>query len=90
MDLGLRDRVAVVTGGTSGIGRATARTLLEEGASVALCGRNVERLESVRRSFADAFGETRVLAQACDVTRPGDVASFATAVGEWRGCWTCS
>ena len=39
MDLGLRDRVCVVTGSTEGIGRETARLLAEEGARVATCGR---------------------------------------------------
>ena len=39
MDLGLRDRVCVVTGSTAGIGRETARLLAEEGARVVTCGR---------------------------------------------------
>ena len=39
MDLGLRDRVCVVTGSTAGIGRETARLLVEEGARVITCGR---------------------------------------------------
>jgi NAD(P)-dependent dehydrogenase (short-subunit alcohol dehydrogenase family) len=39
MDLGLRDRLCLVTGSTSGIGRETARLLVEEGARVATCAR---------------------------------------------------
>jgi 3-oxoacyl-[acyl-carrier protein] reductase len=42
VDLGLRDRVCVVTGSTEGIGRETARLLAEEGARVATCGRREE------------------------------------------------
>jgi len=49
MDLGLSGRVAVVTGGSSGIGLATAQVLLAEGADVALCGRSPERLSAAGR-----------------------------------------
>ena len=42
MDLGLKDRVCVVTGSTAGIGKETARLLAEEGARVVTCGRSVE------------------------------------------------
>jgi NAD(P)-dependent dehydrogenase (short-subunit alcohol dehydrogenase family) len=40
VDLGLRDRACVVTGSTGGIGLATARLLVDEGARVVTCGRN--------------------------------------------------
>ena len=43
---GLEDRVAVVTGGSSGIGLATARILLQAGARVAICGRDASRLDT--------------------------------------------
>ena len=55
MDLGLTDKPVVVTGGSSGIGLATARLLLEEGARVAICARGAERLEKGRVS---TFAET--------------------------------
>ncbi|HZC99580.1 MAG TPA: SDR family oxidoreductase [Actinomycetes bacterium] len=54
MDLKLKGRVALVTGGGSGIGAAIAHALVEEGAAVAICGRQVEPLEEVAASLRDA------------------------------------
>lgn len=75
----------VVTGGSSGIGLATARLLLEEGAQVAICARGAERLESVAKEFAKTFGADRVLAQAVDVLDEGDMTAFAKAVSDRFG-----
>lgn len=52
-------RVAVVTGGGSGIGRCTAHELASLGARVALIGRKPEKLETVREEIAQAGGEAR-------------------------------
>src|SRR5438093_668096 len=57
MDLGLQDRVAVVTGGSSGIGLATARQLLAEGALVAICGRDEARLAAAQSLVKSLAGE---------------------------------
>lgn len=84
MDLGLAGKVVVVTGGTSGIGLAAARCFLDEGADVAICGRDAGRLEEARRTLSSA-GTQRVLAQTCNVTKAEDVAAFAEAVRAWRG-----
>jgi 3-oxoacyl-[acyl-carrier protein] reductase len=56
MDLGLRDRVCLVTGSTSGIGFETARLLVEEGARVVVTGRDPERVEQAREESNAAFG----------------------------------
>jgi len=53
----LADRVIVLTGGTSGIGRAAARRLAERGATVAAVGRDEERGRSLEAATADASGE---------------------------------
>ena len=85
MDLALTGRVAIVTGGTSGIGLACVRAFLEEGADVAFCGRNPGRLSDVLKSLSAEFDPSRLLPAVCDVTQKDDVADFATAVSVWRG-----
>lgn len=65
VNLGLRDRVCVVTGSSGGIGLATARLLGEEGARVVVSGRDSERVEAARR---EAHAE---LAVVCDLSEPG-------------------
>lgn len=87
MDLGLKDKVAVVTGGTSGIGLQTAQLLLEEGCKVAFCARNEERIANVEQRVVEQFGDNRVLAMACSVLDADAMNSFADAVGEkFGGC----
>jgi NAD(P)-dependent dehydrogenase (short-subunit alcohol dehydrogenase family) len=56
MDLGLRDRVCVVTGSTGGIGLATAQLLAAEGARVVVCGRDTGRVERARVEAGAALG----------------------------------
>lgn len=85
MDLELRDKVAVITGGTWGIGLATARVFLQEGAFVAICGRNEPRLADAKSSLAGNEDPTRLLAMRCDVLNKSEVGAFAGAVEQWRG-----
>src|SRR5204863_9247320 len=63
MDLGLRDRVCLVTGSTGGIGLATARLLAAEGARVVVCGRDADRVERARADAGAAHGVTVDLAE---------------------------
>ena len=56
MDLGLRDRVCVVTGSTGGIGLATARLLAAEGARVVVTGRDRGRVDEARRATGAEAG----------------------------------
>ena len=67
-------RTAVVTGASSGIGAATARTLAARGFAVACAARRIDRLHTL----ADEIGATAV---ECDVTRAESVAALAEAVG---------
>lgn len=87
MDLGYDGSVAVVTGGSSGIGLATVRVLLREGAKVALCARNEGRLESVAELLRRDHGEARVLARPLSVLDEAAVGAFADAVkARWGRC----
>ena len=80
MDFGLKDRVAVVTGGSSGIGFATVEMLLGEGARVAFCGRDSERLESAAAGLAGRHQGERILASVCDVLDKDQVEAFRVEV----------
>jgi 3-oxoacyl-[acyl-carrier protein] reductase len=71
MDLRLRDRVAVVTGSSRGIGRAIALGFAAEGCRVVLCARGEERLRETEGEVRALGVDT--LAVAADVTRPEDV-----------------
>lgn len=83
MDMLLRDRVVLVTGGSSGVGLATLSLLNAEGALLATCARNGERLASV---LSDAgIPDDRVLAQACDVREKPAVQSLMAAILERFG-----
>jgi NAD(P)-dependent dehydrogenase (short-subunit alcohol dehydrogenase family) len=79
MDLGLKGLRAVVTGGSSGIGLATVRLLLDEGCRVALCGRDKERLERAAAPLRRQYGQA-VLAESCDVLDKGAVEKFRDTV----------
>jgi 3-oxoacyl-[acyl-carrier protein] reductase len=71
MELGLRNKVAVVTGGSVGIGLAIAEGLAAEGVHLALAARAAERLHDETRRIAGQYG-VRVEGIACDVaTREG-------------------
>ncbi|MBM3607201.1 MAG: SDR family oxidoreductase [Alphaproteobacteria bacterium] len=85
MDLGLSGRIAVITGGTSGIGLACAETFLAEGASVAICGRDNARLAQATGQLEKKAARGNVLAFRCDVTKQDDVTAFARTVEDWRG-----
>ena len=78
MELGLTGKVAVITGSTEGIGRATAFKLAREGAKVAICGRRAElvatTLEELKRAGGDALG------MAADISRAADIERFIDAV----------
>jgi NAD(P)-dependent dehydrogenase (short-subunit alcohol dehydrogenase family) len=79
MNLELAGRVAVVTGGTSGIGLATVRRLLDEGASVAFCARDRARVDAVAAELAQTAGE-RVFGVVADILDAAQIDAFRDAV----------
>jgi NAD(P)-dependent dehydrogenase (short-subunit alcohol dehydrogenase family) len=79
MDLQLTDKVAVVTGGSVGIGLAIARGLAAEGAHLVLCARDTDRLAAVTSQIKTDFG-VRVTAVPADVATPDGTARLADAV----------
>ncbi len=76
MDLGLTGKRAIVTGSTKGIGRAIAETLLDEGASVAICARDAD---GVTAAVSELGGRGTVWGQAVDA---GDSASLRAFIAD--------
>lgn len=84
MDLGLEGKVALVTGGSMGIGEALVHSFTREGAKVAVCARGQERLEAVARE-ASARSGAEVLPVVADLTKPDDITHFVTTAAEHFG-----
>ena len=79
----LRDRVALVTGASSGIGRATAELFAQHGARVALLSRSEDELADVAESIRSGSGEALVLT--ADIAKPDDVKAAIEKLDETWG-----
>jgi len=79
----LAGKVAIVTGASAGIGRATARMLAGAGAAVVLAARRADRLHGLAHEIAEAGGQA--LAVACDVTIPAQVESVVATATDAYG-----
>jgi 3-oxoacyl-[acyl-carrier protein] reductase len=84
MDLGIKGRSAIVTGGSRGIGRETARQFLEEGARVTICGRTAETVNRTRDELAKATGG-EIQAVVADMTNEADIARLVEAAKQRYG-----
>src|SRR5688572_29296537 len=76
----LDGQVAIITGGTRGIGRATAELFAAHGATLALCSRIQEALDVAAKQIGAAHG-TKILARSADILDPAAMADFVQQVG---------
>jgi 3-oxoacyl-[acyl-carrier protein] reductase len=84
MNLGLKDRVALVAASSQGIGLATAEAFAAEGCRVAMCARNQQTLHAAADNIRKQYG-VEVLAEAFDVTDAGSVSRFVAATAQKFG-----
>jgi len=84
MNLGLKDRVALVAASSQGIGLAAAEAFAAEGCRVAMCARNQQTLQAAASKIKKQYS-VNVLAEAFDVTDAGSVSRFVAAVAKEFG-----
>ena len=85
MKLSLEGKIAIVTGGSKGIGRATAWALAEEGVNVAICARGMKDLENTADEIRSKTGQ-KILAVQADTGKPDDIKKLVTTtVAEFGG-----
>jgi 3-oxoacyl-[acyl-carrier protein] reductase len=84
MDLGLKDRVALVAASSRGIGRATAEAFAAEGCRVAMCARDEQTLQAASEKIRTQYN-VEVFAQPLDVTNAANVSRFVAAVADQFG-----
>ncbi|MCI0903520.1 MAG: SDR family NAD(P)-dependent oxidoreductase, partial [Chloroflexi bacterium] len=85
MNLSLEGKIAIVTGGSKGIGRATALALAQEGVDVAICARGMDDLEDAASEIRAETGR-KVLAVQADMGDPDDIKNLvATTVAALGG-----
>jgi len=86
VDLGLTDKIAIVTGSSRGLGLASARALAAEGCRVCLCARTPDPLEAARKTVSAAAGsDSRVLAVSADLSTADGVAMVVDRTVELFG-----
>ncbi len=75
MDLGLQGKVAIINGGSKGIGRASAILLAEEGCEIGICARNQDGMDDAAKEIGDKTGK-KVLTVQADTNQEADARNF--------------
>lgn len=84
MDLGLKDKVALVAAASKGLGKAVAMGLAREGAKVAICARGEETMKATAQEIEAATG-SEVLAIRADLTKPSDIKHLVETTAQHFG-----
>jgi NAD(P)-dependent dehydrogenase (short-subunit alcohol dehydrogenase family) len=84
MDLGLKDKIAVITGGSVGIGLAVAEGLAQEGVHLALCARDEARVVDKAKEISQRWG-VKAIGVKADVSRAEDIFQFVNTLEEQFG-----
>jgi NAD(P)-dependent dehydrogenase (short-subunit alcohol dehydrogenase family) len=84
MDLQLKGKTALITGGSEGIGRAIAMVLANEGVDIAICARRKEPLEAAAGEISKATGR-KVVPITADLTKDADAANFVKSAAQALG-----
>jgi len=79
MDLGIKNKVAVVTGGSKGLGKAVSFSLAQEGAKLAICSRDEKVLNEVKNEIEESY-KTEIFVYPCDLRLKEDVLKFKDEV----------
>ena len=85
MDLGIKDRTAIITGADSGIGKETAKLLLAEGVKVLLTDIEEDDLNKVKKELSETYPQATIHAMVCDITDNDAVIDMADKIKEHHG-----
>ena len=85
MDLGLKDKIVLITGGSIGIGKALAEAYLKEEARVIICARNQENIDKTIRELQQKLSTTHIYGKSCDVSKLEEIESLVDYIKETFG-----
>lgn len=82
LEVNLKDRIFMVTGGSSGVGKSIVEDLAKRGATVHLLCRNTERAEAIKNQIKETTGNENITIHALDLSKPADVYKWAKNFAE--------